>query len=228
VEDVETLYEGLAAQQHFLVDIGLREWPDETSSGRYQFAHVLYRQMLYEGLGTARRRQLHRRIGVQLEMGYGAQAGTIAAQLAVHFERGGEIQCAVHYWQQAGDNAARRNAYPEALAHLTRGLELLATLPDSPERARHELTLQLLLHLPYPDVPQAEACFHQARAVARAQQARVLELRAAISLSRLWRQQGQPDAACQLLTPIYSWFTEGFTTPDLHEAKVLCEVLSRG
>ena len=64
--------------------------------------------------------------------------------------------------------------------------------------------------------------------MARAQQARALELRAAISLSRLWQQQGQLDAACQLLRPIYSWFTEGFATPDLHEAKVLCEVLSRG
>ena len=55
-----------------------------------------------------------------------------------------------------------------------------------------------------------------------------MELRAAISLSRLWQQQGQPDAACQLLTPIYSWFTEGFATPDLHEAKVYAKYGSRG
>jgi len=145
VEDVEARCEALVAQQHFLEDIGLQEWPDATSSGCYRFAHALYRQVLYEGLGTARRRQLHQRIGARLEAGYGAQAGTVAAPLAVHFERGGDIQRAVYYWQQAGDNAARRNAYPEALAHLTRGLELLATLPDSPERARHELSLQLLL-----------------------------------------------------------------------------------
>jgi predicted ATPase len=94
------------------------------------------------------------------------------------------------------------------------------------EAERFRLQGQLLLHLPHPDVPQAEACFRQALAVARAQQARALELRAAISLSRLWQQQGQPGAACQLLTPIYRWFTEGFATPDLHEGKVLCEVLS--
>jgi predicted ATPase len=55
-----------------------------------------------------------------------------------------------------------------------------------------------------------------------------LELRVAISLSRLWQQQGQLEAACQLLTPIYSWFTEGFATADLHEAKALCEIVSRG
>ena len=58
VEDVEASCEALAAQHHFLDDIGLREWPDGTSSGRYRFTHALYRQVLYEGLGTARRRQL--------------------------------------------------------------------------------------------------------------------------------------------------------------------------
>src|SRR5215475_330100 len=62
VEDVEAVCEGLAAQQHLLDDIGLREWPDGTSSGRYRFAHALYRQVLYEQIGTARRMQLHRRI----------------------------------------------------------------------------------------------------------------------------------------------------------------------
>ena len=145
VEDVEASCEALAAQHQFLDDIGLREWPDGTSSGRYRFTHALYRQVLYEGLGTVRRRQLHRRIGLRLEAGYGAQAGEIAAQLAVHFERGGEMPRAVHYWQQVGDNAARRNAHSEAIAALKKGLALLATLPESPERTQHELALQLAL-----------------------------------------------------------------------------------
>jgi predicted ATPase len=145
VEDVETVCEGLAAQQHFLDDIGLREWPDGTSSGRYQFTHALYRQVLYEQIGTARRMQLHRRIGVRLEAGYGAQAGEIATRLAVHFERGGEARRAVQYWQQAGDNAAQRNAYPEAIAALRMGLALLVMLPESSERTQRELTLQLML-----------------------------------------------------------------------------------
>jgi predicted ATPase/DNA-binding winged helix-turn-helix (wHTH) protein len=145
VEDVEASCEGLAAQQLFLEDIGLREWPDGTSSGRYRFVHALYRQVLYDRLGTARRRQLHRRIGVRLEVGYGAQAKEIGAQLAVHFERGGEIPRAVDYWQQAGDNAARRNAHHEAIAALRKALALLATLPESLERFQRELTLQLAL-----------------------------------------------------------------------------------
>jgi adenylate cyclase len=144
-DEVEAVCEGLAAQQHFLDDIGLTVWPDGTSGGRYRFRHSLYAQVLYEQLGSARRRQLHRRIAVCLEAGYGAQAKEIAAQLAIHFEHGGELQRAVHYLQQAGDNAARRNAQHEAVTALTKGLALLATLPESPTRAQHELTLQLAL-----------------------------------------------------------------------------------
>jgi predicted ATPase len=145
VEEVEAACEGLAAQGRFLDDMGLEEWPDGTSSGRYRFAHALYRQVLYEGLGSARRRHLHRRIGARLEAGYDARAREIAAQLAVHFERGGEIPQTVNYWQQAGDHAARRNAHHEAIAALRKALALLATIPESPDRTRRELTLQLAL-----------------------------------------------------------------------------------
>jgi predicted ATPase len=69
--------------------------------------------------------------------------------------------------------------------------------------------------------PAAEACFHQALDVARSQQARFLELRAALHLSRLWQQQGKRTAAYELLAPVYGWFTEGFDTADLQEAKIL-------
>jgi hypothetical protein len=82
---------------------------------------------------------------------------------------------------------------------------------------------ELLLQLPLPDILQATACFHQALDVARRQQTKALELRAALSLSRLWQQQGQRDQARQLLTEIYSWFTEGFETPGLQEARMWLE-----
>ncbi|MGH8066726.1 MAG: AAA family ATPase [Candidatus Entotheonellia bacterium] len=75
-------------------------------------------------------------------------------------------------------------------------------------------------------VEEAEACFQQALAVACRQQARSLELRAAMSLSRLWRRQGKRAEACQLLASIYHWFTEGFDTADLQEAKALLGELS--
>jgi predicted ATPase len=74
---------------------------------------------------------------------------------------------------------------------------------------------------------EAEARFQQALDVARRQEAKALELRAAMSLSRLWQQQGKRDQARALLAPIYGWFTEGFDTADLQEAKALLEELSR-
>ncbi len=73
---------------------------------------------------------------------------------------------------------------------------------------------------------EAEACFQQALAVARHQQAKSLELRAAMSLARLWQQQGKRAKAYELLAPVYGWFTEGFDTADLQEAKALLEALA--
>jgi predicted ATPase len=73
---------------------------------------------------------------------------------------------------------------------------------------------------------EAEVCFQQALDVARRQQAKSLELRAAMSLSRLWQQQGKQTEARELLAPIHGWFTEGFDTDDLQEAKALLEILS--
>ena len=72
----------------------------------------------------------------------------------------------------------------------------------------------------------SEVCFRQALGVARQQQAKSLELRAAMSLSRLWQQQGKPDAARQLLSEVYAWFSEGLDTVDLQEAKTLLEQLA--
>jgi predicted ATPase len=85
---------------------------------------------------------------------------------------------------------------------------------------------ELLLQLPIPDVQQAAACFRQALEVAQGQQAKALELRAALSLSRLWQRQGKRTKTHALLTEVYGWFTEGFETPDLQEARALLEVLA--
>jgi predicted ATPase len=73
---------------------------------------------------------------------------------------------------------------------------------------------------------EAEVCFRRALDLARPQQARSYELRAATSLARLWLRQDKKDQACDLLAPVYAWFTEGFDTQDLKEAKALLEELS--
>jgi predicted ATPase len=74
--------------------------------------------------------------------------------------------------------------------------------------------------------PEAEACYVRALEVARAQEARSLELRAACDLARLWAEQGRRSEARDLLAPVYGWFTEGFDTADLKEAKALLDTLT--
>ena len=85
---------------------------------------------------------------------------------------------------------------------------------------------EIALLSPEPDAAKAEAYFERALAVARQQQAKSWELRAAMSLARLWRDQGKVQQARELLAPVYGWFTEGFDTRDLKEAKALLEELA--
>jgi predicted ATPase len=105
--------------------------------------------------------------------------------------------------------------------------EALAVVEHSEERwweaELYRVKGELLLRQAVPDEQEAEACLRQAFDVARHQQAKALELRAAMSLARLWQQQGKRDEARALLAPIYGWFTEGFDTADLQEAQALLE-----
>ena len=90
----------------------------------------------------------------------------------------------------------------------------------------HRLKGALLLQQSAANHAEAQTCFHHALDLARAQQAKSLELRAATSLARLWQQQGKRAEAYQLLAEVYSWFTEGFDTADLQEAKALLDELA--
>src|SRR5262249_7522068 len=92
-------------------------------------------------------------------------------------------------------------------------------------RLEGELTLLCTRPRQEPSFPEAEASFHKALEVARRQQAKSLELPAASSLARLWQRQGKKGEARQLLAAIYGWFTEGFETKDLQEAKALLAAL---
>jgi predicted ATPase len=88
-EKVDTLCERLAHRGYVLVRDGLEEWPDDTLHNRYRFRHALYRQVLYARLGEAQRVEMHRRMGEQLEKGYGQQARRRANELAMHYEADG-------------------------------------------------------------------------------------------------------------------------------------------
>ncbi len=89
----------------------------------------------------------------------------------------------------------------------------------------HRIAGEIALKSPERDVAKAEAYFERALAVAREQQSKSWELRSAMSMARLWRDQGKRDEARNLLAPVYGWFTEGFDTLDLKEAKALLNEL---
>ena len=92
------------------------------------------------------------------------------------------------------------------------------------QRLRGELLL--VQTDPQQQIAEAEQCFQRALTIAQHQQAKSLELRAAMSLSRLWHAQGKCAAAHEVLVEVYDWFTEGFDTADLREAKALLDELS--
>jgi len=91
----------------------------------------------------------------------------------------------------------------------------------------HRIAGDLTLMSPEQDATKAEAFFERALTIARQQQAKSWELRAAMSMARLWRDQGKRDEACELLAPVYGWFTEGFETLDSKEAKSLLDRLAQ-
>ena len=144
-EDVEVQCDTLARRHQLVQARGTAVWPDGTVTARYGFRHALYQELLYERVPVSRRARWHQHIGLQLEEAFGARAGEIAAELAVHFAHGRDDHRAVQYLQRAAETAVQRHAHREALGSLTRALELLKTLPDTPERAQRELMLLLTL-----------------------------------------------------------------------------------
>jgi predicted ATPase len=159
----------------------------------------------------------------------------------------GEASAAVHLltsgvtaWRSTGSTAWM----PLWLSYLTRAYAELGQFDDA-SRCIDEATAaikttkeswyeaevtrvggKIALMSPERDAAKAEACFEHALSVARQQQAKSWELRASMSLARLWRSQGKPQQARELLAPVYGWFTEGFDTRDLKEAKALLEELA--
>ena len=122
---------------------------------------------------------------------------------------------------------ARCNDRDEALKLVNRCLdEAHRSRQQLWEAELHRLQGEILLSRSPQNLPDAQGCFEEAINVAREQGAKTLELRAAMSLAQLWRDQDNPGDARGLLSPIYDWFTEGFDTPDLKEAKTLLDQLS--
>ncbi len=132
-----------------------------------------------------------------------------------------------HYFLGLLAEAYGEGGHPEAGLPVL--AEALAVMDDTElrfyEAELYRLKGVLLLSQAVPDVVQVETCFQRAIEIAQSQSAKSLELRAAISLARLWQVQDKRQDAHDLLAPVYEWFTEGFDTADLKEAKRLLNEL---
>ena len=111
--------------------------------------------------------------------------------------------------------------FDEAWRCIGEAMTAVETARDGARPRSNRIAGEIALQSPEPDAAKAEAYFERALVVARQQQAKSWELRAAMSMVRLWRDQGKPQQARELLAPVYGWFTEGFETLDLKEAKAL-------
>jgi DNA-binding winged helix-turn-helix (wHTH) protein/predicted ATPase len=170
LEDVERRCTALARRGQFIRSWGSDTWPDGTLAARHAFQHALYQEGLYTRLPVGMRRRLHQQIGARLEAGYGARAREIAVVLAAHFVRGHDPGRAVPYLEVAGTQAMERSAYLEAISHFTTGIELLQTLPETPEHTQQALTLHIalgaaLLVTKGQAAPEVEHAYTQARAL---------------------------------------------------------------
>jgi class 3 adenylate cyclase len=114
----------------------------------YLFKHALIQEAAYQSLLKSTRQQHHKQVAQVLQERFPETAEVHPELLAHHYTEAGFIEQAIPYWQKAGQRAIQRSANVEAISHLTKGLELLKTLPDTPERVQQELTLQLALLTP--------------------------------------------------------------------------------
>jgi class 3 adenylate cyclase/predicted ATPase/DNA-binding winged helix-turn-helix (wHTH) protein len=183
-----------------------------TLATEHGFAHWQGAGMMFRGWAVAQHGHSHEEGTVQLRQGLEAWHATGAQVLDPYW-----LALLAETYGRGGQTAAGLQTVEDGLAvvHHTAQHFYAAEL--------YRLQGELLLQHATPDAVQAENCFHQALAIARHQQARSLELRAALSLARLWQQQGKRAKASALLAPIYGWFTEGFDTADLQDARALLE-----
>jgi len=151
------------------------------------------------------------------------------------------ITSGITAWRSSG---AATMWLPWVLSHLARAYAELSQFDDATrtiaeaitavettkegwcEAEVHRVAGEIALKSPVPHAAKAEAYFERALAVAREQQAKSFELRTAMSMARLWCDQGKRDEARDLLAPVYGWFTEGFDTLDLKQAKALLDALA--
>ena len=142
---IEERCEQWARERQLLLPGGSDLWPNGTVTSRYRFRHALFHDVIYRRVSAGRRVRLHRALGETLAGAFGAASGSIAAELAVHFERGGNVPRAIEYLETAARNAIRRWAYAEARGHAGKALALLGQCASPGVLPEQELRLQQIL-----------------------------------------------------------------------------------
>jgi serine/threonine protein kinase/predicted ATPase len=175
---------------------------------------------LWQALGT-----LHRAAGMLLQGRHDESLPLLLKGLTAFRDTGAAVRVP-YYLSMLGDAYTKAGRFEDALKALNEGLSVAEKNDDRFQEAElHRLKGELLLAGP-PDEAAAEGCFRRAIETARRQQSRAWELRAATSLARLWLRQGRRDEARDALAAVYGSFTEGFTTPDLVDARALLDGLT--
>jgi predicted ATPase len=199
--------EGQAAQEQ---SVALRRLSIEKGFVLFQAEGTIHRGWVQTEEGRVKEgiAQMRQGLAAFQATGAGLQRSRLLAWLAKGYGKAGQAE--------------------QGLSVLAEALALVEKIGERYYEAElYRLKGELLLMQGDEAESEAEASFHKAIEVARRQQAKSWELRATVSLCRLWQKQGRGDEAQQILAEIYTWFTEGFDTPDLQEAKALLEELSR-
>jgi predicted ATPase/DNA-binding SARP family transcriptional activator len=196
---------GPLSKQHRLVTADSVRRVDGRRLSGYRFRHVLFQTYLYRSLDKVERARLHEAVGTALETFYDQKVDEISGQLARHFEASGMTPKAVDYLLRAGKEAVRLSANEEAIAFFSRGLNLLETLPQTPERDRREFALRLAMYAPL-TATQGYACPELERSNARAHE-----------LSLRLGEARELIPALTLLSGFYSFRAEFQTALELAE-----------
>jgi tetratricopeptide (TPR) repeat protein len=200
VVDIEARLERLARQEQLVRGAGEGVWPDGTVAGRYEFIHSVYQHVLADRIRPAGRRRLHQRIATRLEAGYGRKSAEIAAELAYHFEAGGEPERGVPYLEDGAARAVLRCGSREAATLLERALTILDGLPPTPERTLRTIRLCLAIGLALQPLmgsaaPDVERPWTRARALSEATADLPQLIQVLVALAGLYVAQARFDRA---------------------------------
>jgi class 3 adenylate cyclase/predicted ATPase len=204
-QDEDTLQAGLAQ----LVAAELLYQRGRPPRARYLFKHALIQDAAYASLLKSTRQQVHQQVAQVLEARFSTLVETQPELVAQHYTAAGCTEQAVVYWQRAGQHASERSAHLEAINHFTTGIELLQTLPDTPEHTQHAVTLHIalggaLLITKGQAAPEVEQAYTQARA--------------------LCQQMGETP---QLVSVLFGLWRYYLARPQLHTARELGDTLLR-